>query len=276
MAKAKGMEGSVVVSKNKPASYIIFDVLNYVFFGLFTLICAYPFYYLIINSISANDISARGEVLWYPTGVHFKNYVAVTQLNGLLRSAWISVARTVLGTTGTCLGCSFMGFIMFLARKMQLQQQDNNIQYQLASLNSKLQNLTEYGSILSQDSITLADISSMPASLFAQGMADLTNAHYQAMNIAGAQFNQAMSSGLFGAGTDPNVQIIAQQKMYENARKQIQKQLQARLNEEEKSMQNKKARLETQDKIIQQELQAIDQQIGNGIKNQISQFGVQG
>ena len=117
MAKGKGMEGSVVVSKQKPLRYIIFDVLIYVFFGLFTLLCAYPFYYLIINSISANDISARGEVLWYPTGVHFKNYAAVTQLTGLLRSAWISVARTVLGTFGTCLGCSFMGF-MFTQEKM--------------------------------------------------------------------------------------------------------------------------------------------------------------
>ena len=38
----------------------VFLFFLYVFFLLFTLICVYPFYYLIINSISANDVSARG------------------------------------------------------------------------------------------------------------------------------------------------------------------------------------------------------------------------
>lgn len=34
-----------------------FNVFNYLLFGIFTLICIYPFYYMIINTISANDIS---------------------------------------------------------------------------------------------------------------------------------------------------------------------------------------------------------------------------
>lgn len=169
-----------------------------------------------------------------------------------------------------------MAFLMFLSRKISLQNQDNDIQYQLSTINSKLQDYTSYASILSQDSVSMTDIASMPSSLFSQGMADLTNAHYQALQISGNQYSQAVSSGMFGQTDNQYIQQVAQQKMYENARKQIQKQIQARLNEEEKSLQAKKTRLEALDAEIQQELQALDQRIASGIKSSISTYGLQG
>ena len=46
--------------KRYSGSDISFNIVNYLIFGLFTLICVYPFYYLIINTISANDLSANG------------------------------------------------------------------------------------------------------------------------------------------------------------------------------------------------------------------------
>ena len=42
-------DSHVVSGKHKSVGYITFDIFIYVFFGLFTLVCAYPFYYLIIN-----------------------------------------------------------------------------------------------------------------------------------------------------------------------------------------------------------------------------------
>ena len=39
-----------------------FSIVNYLVFALITIICAYPFYYLIINSISANDLSNNGLI----------------------------------------------------------------------------------------------------------------------------------------------------------------------------------------------------------------------
>ena len=84
---------------------------------MFTLICVYPFYYLIINSISANDVSARGDVMFYPIGIHFQNYVDVMKIQGLGRAALISVGRTVLGTLCTIIGSSFLGF-MFTQEKL--------------------------------------------------------------------------------------------------------------------------------------------------------------
>ena len=107
-------------------------------------------------------------------------------------------------------------------------------------------------------------------------MADLTNAHYQALQISNAQFGQAMGSGMFGNNQNVQIQEVAKQKMYENARKQIQKQLAMKLNEEEKSLQAKKTRLEALDAEIQQELQGMDQKIAGGIKSSISTYGLQG
>lgn len=168
-----------------------------------------------------------------------------------------------------------MGFLMFLSRKINLQNQENDITYQLTALNAKLNDLTKYASILQQDSISIADIADMPSSIFGQGLQQLSYINGQAAQIANAQMGQAMGSGMF-TPDNQNLQIIAQQKMYENARKQLQKQLAAKLNEEEKSMTARKTRLEAQLTAIQQESQACTQQIGNGIKNQISSFGLQG
>jgi hypothetical protein len=168
-----------------------------------------------------------------------------------------------------------MGFLMFLSRKIQLQNKESDISYQLTALNSKLEDYTKYASILQQDSISLSDIADMPSSLFSQGLTQLTAMNQQAAQIAGNQMAQAQSSGIFGTN-DQNMQIIAQQKMYENARAQLQKKLAAQLNEEEKSMTAKKTRLETELTEVQQEEQACTQQIANGVKNQISTFGLNG
>ena len=97
--------------------FTLTDFLIYLVFGLFTLLCVYPFYYLIINSISANDLSQAGKVIFYPQEIHFSNFVEVLQLPGLWHSAYISLLRTVLGTLATVLGSSFLGF-MFTQEKM--------------------------------------------------------------------------------------------------------------------------------------------------------------
>ena len=95
----------------------VFQSFNYLFFALFTLLCLFPFYYLFINTISSNDLSARGLIVWYPRDIHFSNYVQILKLKGLSQAAFISVSRTVLGTILTVLGSAFLGFL-FTKRKM--------------------------------------------------------------------------------------------------------------------------------------------------------------
>ncbi len=98
-----------------------FKLVNYAVFALFAVICAYPFYYLIINSISANDISAQGDIRWLPRGLQLENYVQVFQLPGLSRAALVSLARTVLGTLATVLASAFLGFMFTQARLWKRQ-----------------------------------------------------------------------------------------------------------------------------------------------------------
>lgn len=95
----------------------VFNVVNYLVFGMFTLICIYPFYYMIINTVSANDLSAAGVINFLPKGVHFDNYKALLELNGLGTAALVSVGKTVIGTALMVLSSAFLGF-MFTQEKM--------------------------------------------------------------------------------------------------------------------------------------------------------------
>lgn len=94
-----------------------FQVINILIFAIFAIICAYPFYYLIINSISANDLSASGKVNFLPHGFQLENYVKVFQLNGLGTAAMVSLGRTVIGTICTVLASVYLGF-MFTQQQM--------------------------------------------------------------------------------------------------------------------------------------------------------------
>lgn len=90
---------------------VIFNICNYGFFIIFTIMCIFPFYYLIINTISNNDLSSRGLINLIPRGIHFKNYKEVFRIDGFMQSAFISIARTVIGTICTVCASAFLGFL---------------------------------------------------------------------------------------------------------------------------------------------------------------------
>ena len=96
---------------------ILFKIVNYSIFLLFTFLCAYPFYYLIINSISSNELSSNGMINFLPRQIHFQNYKDVFQLSGLSTAVVVSVARTVIGTACTVMASDYLGF-MFTQKKM--------------------------------------------------------------------------------------------------------------------------------------------------------------
>lgn len=89
----------------------IISTVSYIVYTLFAFICAYPFYYIFINSISANNLSERGKVLFIPLEPHFNNYVNVMKIPGLLQSLQISIARTVIGTALTVIVAAFLGYM---------------------------------------------------------------------------------------------------------------------------------------------------------------------
>ncbi|RUS43937.1 carbohydrate ABC transporter permease [Cohnella sp. AR92] len=86
-------------------------VLIYTLFSLFAFVCVYPFYSIIINTISANDLSARGEIVFYPKHIHFQNYLDVFKIPGLGHAALVSLGRTLIGTSLTVGTSAFLGFM---------------------------------------------------------------------------------------------------------------------------------------------------------------------
>lgn len=100
------------MKKKLTAGDIAFNIFNYAFFGIFTLLCFLPFYYLFINTISSNELVTKGMILWYPKEIHFNNYLDVLRLRGLGTALLVSVARTVLGTALTIIGTSFLGYAL--------------------------------------------------------------------------------------------------------------------------------------------------------------------
>lgn len=90
---------------------ITFNIINYAVFILITLICVYPFYYIFINTISANDLSENGWIIFYPQKIHFNNYADILKISGFGQAALVSVARTVLATAGTLFGSALLGFL---------------------------------------------------------------------------------------------------------------------------------------------------------------------
>lgn len=89
----------------------IISVVTYLIYAVFSLLCVYPFYYILINSISANDLSDKGKVLFLPQGIHFSNYANVLKIPDLFNALKVSVERTVIGTVLTVLFAAFLGYM---------------------------------------------------------------------------------------------------------------------------------------------------------------------
>lgn len=90
----------------------VFNVINYTIFGLFALICIFPFYYIVINTLSDSQAVSNGDVLIWPIGFNFKNYTEVFQLKLLGRNFVNTIARVVIGTTFSLIATSFLGYAM--------------------------------------------------------------------------------------------------------------------------------------------------------------------
>ncbi len=91
---------------------IIFNILNYLFFALFTLSCIFPFYYIFINTISNPELVTRGAITLIPKGLTIQNYISMGKVNALWSSVGITVLRTVIGTVLMVFVSSLAGYLV--------------------------------------------------------------------------------------------------------------------------------------------------------------------
>lgn len=91
---------------------VVFNILNYLFFGLFTLSCIFPFYYIFINTISSSDLVVKGAITFLPKNLTIQNYIAMGNVNDLWNSFGITLLRTVLGTALMVFASGLAGYLM--------------------------------------------------------------------------------------------------------------------------------------------------------------------
>ncbi|MBO4560223.1 MAG: carbohydrate ABC transporter permease [Lachnospiraceae bacterium] len=91
---------------------IAFYIVDYAVFGLFALICFFPFYYLFINTISDNEMVARGAVNFYPIGFTLQNYKDMLSLGDLGQAFLVTISRTVIGTLLMVVASAYCGYLV--------------------------------------------------------------------------------------------------------------------------------------------------------------------
>ncbi|MGN0637246.1 MAG: carbohydrate ABC transporter permease [Huintestinicola sp.] len=91
---------------------VVFNIFNYLFFGLFTLSCIFPFYYIFINTISAGDLVVKGAITFLPKNITLQNYIAMGNVNDLWNSFAVTIIRTVVGTALMVFASGLAGYLM--------------------------------------------------------------------------------------------------------------------------------------------------------------------
>lgn len=94
------------------AGDIVFYILNYAFFIVFTLSCIFPFWYLFINTISDNGLVNSGLINFIPRGIHFSNYLMLIEVGDIGQAFLVTISRTVIGTALMVAASAIAGYLM--------------------------------------------------------------------------------------------------------------------------------------------------------------------
>lgn len=86
-----------------------FKVVNNFFFSIVLILCLYPIWYVLIQSLSSGSKSVNALVL--PINFTLENYAQMLSRQEIVHAFLVSVARTVIGTILTLLCCMFLGYL---------------------------------------------------------------------------------------------------------------------------------------------------------------------
>ncbi len=98
-------------NKHKTKIYL-FDVLNYLFLGIFCILCIYPIIYVLVGSFSQGADYEKGGVYFIPRIFTFQNYKVVLEKPDLWSSYGVTIARTVIGTITALIFTSIIAYAM--------------------------------------------------------------------------------------------------------------------------------------------------------------------
>ena len=90
----------------------VFDAINMVMLLLFTAIIIVPVWNVVIASFTTGPTLTGGGFILWPQAFSLDNYRAVFVDDGLVRSAFISVSRTIVGSLSSVLFCAMVAYGM--------------------------------------------------------------------------------------------------------------------------------------------------------------------
>lgn len=115
------MEKVMRKKRNMSAPNVLFVIFNTIFMIAFVTITLYPIINTLAISLNDGTDALRGGVYLWPRKWTLKNYTTVLQKDNLITGAYITVARTVIGTVLTLAANAILAFIVsrkrFLFRK---------------------------------------------------------------------------------------------------------------------------------------------------------------
>lgn len=89
-----------------------FQVILILIFTAFALLCTYPFYYMLVYSLSDSRAAAGGGFLLWPLEFTLENYKKIFALPGIFPAFGVSIARTVVGTLATLFFSSMLAYAL--------------------------------------------------------------------------------------------------------------------------------------------------------------------
>ena len=157
-----------------------------------------------------------------------------------------------------------MSLLSFAYRKLDINRRKSDLNYRLMELTRKLSDLQQYAANIADGSISMSDMMNTPSSMFGRQLMFMQYAHNG--SLFGAQQKFAMMQPVIAMQMQqmqPGMQQMYQnwifKNLYDQERERMGKQEAKLLNEQEKQIQAEKLKLETQLKLLDQELEACKQ-----------------
>lgn len=92
-----------MIKANKLNSDSIFEIFNIIIMSIVILITLYPFFFVIISSLNEPIDLLNGPVFLFPRKFSLANYSYVLRDERILKAAFITLARTVIGSLSAVL-----------------------------------------------------------------------------------------------------------------------------------------------------------------------------
>jgi putative aldouronate transport system permease protein len=97
---------------NKKSTDYIFQTINYFVFSVFSILCIYPFVYILFYSLSDSNKVITETVYLKPAGFTLQHYFDVFKIHGIGQAFMVSTARTVIGTALSIFLCAMFAYIL--------------------------------------------------------------------------------------------------------------------------------------------------------------------